>query len=240
MAGKIESIKKACKMTDIIFKDLLKNISNFKTESDMDKFIRNAARKRKLKIAFPPVVATGKNAADPHHKPKNSRLKGFTVIDFGVKINNYCSDMTRTLFFGKPNKTQKNLYNLLLKVQNTAIKDLKPNKTYFSIDKKARENLGKHKKYFIHALGHGISKKVHCKPIIASIFKKKKSTKKREKLIQQVKNTKININDTITIEPGIYIKNKSGIRIEDTLIIKRSNAEILTNSKKKLYILKSP
>lgn len=237
MAGKQESIRKACKITDEIFEDLVMNINMFKKEIDIDRFIRSSVRKQKLKLAFPPIVATGKNAADPHHKPKNSRLNGFTVVDFGVKVGGYCSDMSRTLFFGKPSKSQVKVYSILLRSQKCAIRSIRLNRRYSDIDKKCRTNLGKYKRYFIHALGHGLGKKVHCDPIIASVLEKReKLTKKRKNIREKIKKAIVKQDDIITIEPGIYIKNKWGMRVEDTILVKKNKEEILTKSPKRLII----
>ena len=118
MASKIECIKKACIITDEIFILILKNIKAMKTEKDIDNLIRKEARKRKLKIAFPPVVGSAKNAAEIHHKPNKSKLKkGFLVLDFGVKVGGCCSDMTRTIYLGKASK-KENLHFGILFLQN--------------------------------------------------------------------------------------------------------------------------
>ena len=235
MVDKKRFVAKACQISDYIFSDLVKSVYSFRIEKDIDSFIRSEAKRRKVKLAFPPIVASGKNAANPHHKPNNSRLQGFVVVDFGVKFDGFCSDMTRMLFFGKPSKKELDVYELLLKVQEKAIDELSVGKKYFVIDKNVRTRLGKYKKFFIHSLGHGVGKKVHEKPVIASVFRKRKNvTVKILKRIEEIKNTKIKAGDIVTIEPGIYIKNKFGLRIEDTVVIKKNKVEVLTNSPKYL------
>jgi Xaa-Pro aminopeptidase len=223
MASKVESISKACKVNDEIFSLILENIKNnsLKTEKDVDKFIRREARKRKLKIAFPPVVAIGKNAAEIHHKPKKTRLKkGFLVMDFGVKVNGYCSDMTRTVYIGKASKKEKEVYAKLLSVQKSAVNKVKQGAECFEIDCFARKKLGNLREYFTHSLGHGLGKKIHEKPNL--------SPKTSEKLKK---------NDAVTVEPGIYIKGKLGIRIEDSVLAGKKPV-MLTKSTKKLIELK--
>ena len=237
MADKIGCIKVACGIADSIFSDLVKCIYSFRTESDIDRFIRKQARLNKVNIAFSPIVASGRNAANPHHKPTKAKLKGFVVVDFGVKFNGYCSDMTRMLFFGKPSAYDLKVYDLLLGVQEKSVKDLKIGGKYYHLDKNARTRLGKYKKFFIHSLGHGVGKKVHEKPIIASVFKKKTLTPKRLKRIEKIKNAKIGVGDVITIEPGIYVKKRFGLRIEDTVLIRKDDAEVLTKSQKYLVIV---
>ena len=152
----------------------------------------------------------------PHYKKNNKKLKkGFCVIDFGVKYNGYCSDMTRTIFIGRPSKKDINFYNMVLKSQTRAIKRLKPGVCCKTIAKEARKHLGKHQKKMIHSIGHGLGKKIHEKPYIRI-----KSNEKLDKGMM------------FTIEPGIYLKNY-GIRIEDTIILKNKPI-ILTKSEKRL------
>jgi len=224
MASKIESIKKACKINDNIFNLIIKGIKDLslKTEKDIDKLIRKEARKNKAGIAFSPVVAIGKNASEIHHKPKNTRLKkGFLVMDFGVKINGFCSDMTRTVYVGKASKKEKETYNFLLKIQKAAVKKVKPKAECFEIDCFVRKNLKNIRNLFIHSLGHGVGKKIHELPNISP------------KTCDILKTGEI-----VTIEPGIYKKGEFGIRIEDSILVKK-NSEVLTKSPKKLIEIKN-
>ena len=105
--SKYSSIKKACEINDIIFKDLVKNF-NFKTEKEISKYILKRFKEFKVKKAYDPIVAN--NNMKIHPKPRNKKLtKGFLLLDFGCKHNNYCSDMTRTIFLGKANNHEKYL-----------------------------------------------------------------------------------------------------------------------------------
>ena len=138
-------------------------------------------------------------------------------FDFGIKYKGYCSDETRTIYLGKPSKKDIKLYNLVLKVHETAIRNLKPGVLGSEFYIKHANIFGKYKKYFIHALGHGVGKKIHQKPSLSikskDIFKK---------------------NTVITIEPGLYFKNKYGIRIEDTIIVLKNASEVFCKSSKNL------
>lgn len=211
----IDLIEKACRITDDIFKDLIKNF-NFKTEKDVVSFIRRKTMEKNCKVAFRPIVASGKNASNPHHTATDKKLRRFIVIDFGVKYKDFCSDLSRTVFVGKPKKEHIKFYNLVLNIQKSAIKKIKKNTGCKEIYNYAMKKFGKHKKYFIHGLGHGIGKKVHEKPVIG---------KKGKGVFQK--------NMVFTIEPGIYIKNRFGIRIEDTFVL-RKKPESLTKSTKRL------
>jgi Xaa-Pro aminopeptidase len=213
----MDRIRKACEITDKIFDRLIKNFKTFKTEIDLEKFLIDEAKKRGCVLAFNPVIAIGKNAAEIHHKPNKTKLKhGFLVLDIGVKYKGYCSDMTRTIFLGKPSKKEKRLYALVLNAQLTALKEVKPDVYASDIDAIARAVLEDYLENFIHGLGHGVGMKIHKKPYLNP--NSKEILKK---------------NQIITIEPGLYFKNKLGIRIEDTLVV-RNNPIILTKTTKKL------
>ena len=220
--NKLNSIKKACKITDNIFDNLIENWNkeNFKTEKQVKDYLLKQMRQHKVRLSFMPIVSCSKTHHNIHQKPYYKLRKGFLVIDFGVKYNNYCSDMTRTIYLGKPSKKEKEIYNQLLNCQKRSIKNLKTGKSYKEIDLKSRIYLKNYKKYFIHALGHGIGKKIHEKP---NVHPKSKD--------------KVKIGDFITIEPGIYQKRKINIRIEDTIYISKKGPIVLTKTKKELVII---
>ena len=170
-------------------------------------------------LAFPTIVASGKNSSKAHHQTENTKLKkGFCVIDFGIRYKNYCTDTTRTIYLGKPSKKEIKLYNLLLNIQKNIIKKIKLNEKCSELFKEANKNLGKYAKYFTHGLGHGFGIKIHELPNLT------------EKSMDRIKE-----NSVFTIEPGIYSKN-SGIRIEDDILVTKDNVEILTKIDKKLLI----
>ncbi|MEK7105998.1 MAG: M24 family metallopeptidase, partial [Patescibacteria group bacterium] len=181
-------------------------------------------KKRGLKPSFKPIVTSGKNAGNEIHpfSPTEKKLSGFVIIDFGVVYEKYMSDMTRTIYVGTPSKKEKDLYNKLLASQLGAIKISKSGEKCASIDAYVRKFLGKDTKYFIHTLGHGVGTKIHELPRI--YYKKTKPLLKD--------------NMVITIEPGLYIKNKLGMRIEDTCLIKKNGCVPLTKSTKRLIVVK--
>ncbi len=215
----MQNTRQACKITDRILEECIKNIKTFKTEKQVYNFLIKRTKQYKCKLAFSPIVASSKHSSIMHYKATNSKIKkGFLVIDFGVKYNGFCSDETRTIYIGKPAKKEIKDYNKLLKIQKKIISMIKPGKYYCDLDIKARLLLGKDKIYFNHSLGHGVGKKVHSDPKINSASK-----------------DKIKINDMITIEPGIY-KKDYGIRIEDTILVKNKPI-ILTKTDKNLVCI---
>ena len=214
----IDKIRKSCEISCDILKECFDNF-NFDTEKDVVKYLRKKAKEKNVKVAFPPLIVSGKNFLEIHHKSNETKLKGFVIVDFGVKYEGYCSDITRMLYKGKPSKNEIELFELVLRVHNNSLKNLKIGEDYCNVDLKARMDFGDHKKYFEHSLGHGVGKKIHQEPWI--IFKSKNVVKE---------------NDVVTIEPGIYTK-EFGIRIEDTILIKKNKIEVLTPMKRELIIL---
>ncbi len=207
----IELIKKACYYADILIHESVNHIKKTNTELDLKRFIEKKILDFNLKPSFSPIVASSINSKNPHHMSNETKLKGFTVLDLGVKYKNYCSDITRTVFIGKPGKKETEAYNKVLEVQEKCIvKNLQPRKLHDL----AQKILGK---FLVHSLGHGIGLEVHENPAIGTLSKDKFSN-----------------NIAFTIEPGYY--NKFGIRIEDVFLYKNNKKIQLTKSPK--YFLK--
>ncbi|MCK4883386.1 MAG: M24 family metallopeptidase [Candidatus Diapherotrites archaeon] len=217
---KLKAIEKACKLSDNIFSLAVKKIraKELLTEKQVSNFIDSQIRKAGAKKSFPTIVASGKNAVSWHHKPKKVKLhRGFCVIDFGSKVSGYCSDMTRTIFIGKASKSEKRLYKLVLKTQKKCISKVKAGAKGNELYNLAKKSLGAYAHFFTHGLGHGLGRKIHSKP---GLGKKKVSLK---------------AGDIITIEPGIYIPNSMGIRIEDDLLVTKRGYRVISRSSKKLF-----
>lgn len=218
---KQSSIKKASEITDQAFEYILKKIKTGVTEKELTKKINKFIFDKNAKLAFPTIVAFGKNSSEIHHKPSDKKLTNknqFIMFDFGAKFNAYCTDMSRTVVFGKLTSEQKKIYDTVLIAQEKAMKAVKPNCKAYEIDKIARDYI--FKKGFDpipHSLGHGVGKRVHQNPKIspasADILK---------------------VDDIFTIEPGIYIKNFGGVRIEDVYVLTKNGAKTLTHSPKHL------
>ena len=166
-------------------------------------------------ISFEPIVAFGKNSAIPHHLSGNTKLKkgNIILIDMGVKYKGYCSDMTRIIFTSPPTKLQQEIYNTVLKAQTTAIKNIKAGitgKKADSISRKIIKEAG-YSEYYQHSGGHGIGLDIHESPSLSENY-----TKTLKK------------NSIITVEPGIYLPGKFGIRIEDMILITKKGTKNLT------------
>ncbi len=225
----IEIMRKCAKIGDSIFTKICTQLHKhaLETEIQLADFIKKEIHNAGGTESFPVIVTSGPRAGNDIHPVSTvSKLKGFVIIDFGIKMDGYCSDMTRTVYVGKPTKTEIDLYNAVLRAQIGSIGHLKPGRPVSAADAFARgiltENSYKGKDlsvYFIHTLGHGISKKVHENP---KIYYRSKQVFKTGQMV--------------TSEPGIYIPNTLGIRIEDMYLITDDKPEQITKSKKELLI----
>ncbi len=220
--SEIKIIRKACRITDNILKKCLRKFKWFKTEIDVASFLENEINKAGCDVAFKPITASGSNSSMPHYTPKNVKLKkGFCIIDFGVRHKGYCSDITRTVYIGRPKKKEIEMYDLLLSIQNSIIKDIKEGIECSKLVKTVKKRFGKYKNHFIHGLGHGLGIEVHELPNL------------KEESKDLLKGGMV-----FTIEPGIYFPKRFGIRIEDDILLDKNNKESLTKTTKNLIIFK--
>ena len=221
----VRIINKSCAIADEIMQKTFWNFKKFKTEAEVSAFMKNEVNIRGLSLAFPPIVASGSNACEPHHEPDTQKIKkGFCVIDFGVKYKGYCSDITRTIYLGTPSKKEIEQYYQVLRVQEELISLCSVGRSFPWIDKKARELFGADAQYFTHLIGHGVGTEIHESP--------------NPKVTARRPVTKLLENSVITIEPGLYYPHKSGIRIEDDILIRSIGPKQLTKTGKNLLIIK--
>ena len=174
--------------------------------------------------SFDTIVASGVNSSVPHAVVSDLRiLPGeFITIDFGAKYRGYCSDMTRTLFLGKPNKEERGFNNIVLKAQRTAIEHIRAGITGREADSYAREIIraNGYGEYFGHGLGHGVGLLIHEQPRV--------SPASEQVLLP---------NMVVTVEPGIYLKGKMGVRIEDMVVVEENGVRDLTTASAELIAL---
>ena len=216
----IQFLRKSCSYADRILQKAIKNFKSFKTESQAAAFLEYETKKNGLELSFNPIVASGSNGSMPHHQSLNTKIKnGFCVVDFGVKYKGYCSDMTRTIYLGKPGKKEKEIYNFLLSIQKNTINQIKNNKKCSELYDSVNTSLGKYKNNFTHGLGHGVGVEIHEMPNLTLNS-----------------NDRIKNNIVFTIEPGIYFPKRFGIRIDDTVLFK-DKTTLLTKTSKDLLIV---
>lgn len=172
-------------------------------------------------FSFETIAASGKNSAMPHAVPTDKKLEDgdFLTMDFGCVFHGYCSDMTRTVVIGQANERQKQIYNTVLRAQETALKGLRSGMTGKEIDALARNVItdAGYGAAFGHSLGHSVGLEIHERPNFSV---------KEETIIQP--------GMVITVEPGIYIDGFGGVRIEDVVIVTETGCENITHSPKEL------
>lgn len=228
MEEKITAIKRGIKILEKMFKYAKQNLRPQITEkqlaNNLRKYGRSLGVKEKWPFSF--IVAFGPNAAKPHHKSAGRKLgkNDLAKIDLGVRVNSYCTDCTRTFFIGRPIKKFIKIYQAVLKAQKKAIGVIKEGVPASYPDKKARLYLKSKRlgKYFIHGTGHGVSKSIHCHPYLKP---------KQTRLLK--------VGDIVTVEPGVYIKNCGGVRIEDMVLVRKKGCKILTGNISKILENKS-
>jgi Xaa-Pro aminopeptidase len=174
------------------------------------------------KPSFETIVAGGVRSALPHAQPSAARLAGLVVVDMGAFQEGYASDMTRMLYVGEPNAKVKRMYRAVLEAQLAAIDAVREGARTRDIDAAARNVLKGYglDRAFTHSTGHGLGLEIHEPPRLG----------KRDKL-------RLKAGMAITIEPGVYVKDFGGIRIEDTVVVTKNGCEILTPTPKTLVRL---
>ena len=175
-------------------------------------------------FSFDTIAASGEHSAMPHAIPTDKKLENgdFLTMDFGCLYQGYCSDMTRTVVIGSASEKQREIYDTVLKAQETALLGIRPGMKGSQIDAMARDVItdAGYGKYFGHALGHSVGLEIHESPNFSP----------REETV-------IKPGMVVTVEPGIYIEGIGGVRIEDVVIITEDGCENITHSTKKLLEL---
>lgn len=221
----VKCIKDAANIADKAFENLLKIIKPNITEKDIALELEYLMKKMgATDLSFDSIVASGKRSSLPHGRASSKVVeKGeFITLDFGCIYNGYCSDMTRTIAVGNVSKEMEEVYNIVLTAQKMAIEKIKPGVVASHVDKYARDYITKmgYGKYFGHGLGHGVGKDIHEEPRLSP---------KGHKILKP--------GMIVTDEPGIYIENSFGVRIEDLILVTESGCEIISKSPKDLIII---
>ncbi|EHJ56549.1 hypothetical protein HMPREF9318_02129 [Streptococcus urinalis FB127-CNA-2] len=221
-ADEIEKMKIAGDYADKAVQIGFENISSQNTETDIIAQIEFGMKKIGInQMSFDTMVLTGDNAANPHGIPGTNKIEdnALLLFDLGVVSNGYTSDMTRTVAIGKPDQFKIDIYNLCLKAHQSAIDFIKPGVTASQIDAAARsviEEAG-YGEYFNHRLGHGLGMDVHEFPSIME---------GNDMIIEE--------GMCFSVEPGIYIPGKVGVRIEDCGYVTKDGFEVFTHTPKEL------
>ncbi len=194
-------------------------------ESEVAAEIEYAARRWGAEaMSFETIVAAGRRSALPHGRASNALIpkRGFVILDLGVILHGYCSDMTRTVWVGSGSRRSKDIYRAVLEAQEAAVDVVAPGITTGAVDYAARSVLKKAglDRYFIHSTGHGVGLEIHEQPRIAR---------------DQTEVLKPGM--VITIEPGVYLPGEGGVRIEDMVVVTERGHQVLTPATKELLEL---
>ncbi len=224
----IQQLKKSadlcCQGFDYVLSLLRPGISEWELALELEIFWKKQGA---LALSFDSIIAFGAHSSMPHYRASHTRLqKGMPVlIDIGVNLNHYHSDMTRTVFFGEPSQEMHTIYEVVKEAQLAALALCRPGIKIQDIDHEARHLITTrgYGAYFGHGLGHGVGLEIHEAP---SVSQKNIS---KDLLLQS--------GMVITIEPGIYLPQIGGVRIEDTIVVTDKSYENLIKRSKELIII---
>lgn len=219
----ISKLKKSAELGEKCFEHVCSKIKIGMTEKEIscmvyDFFVKSGADA----LSFDTIIGSGVNSSKIHSIPSERVIKENDIIQFdmGCVLDGYCSDMSRVVFLGNPTEKQVQIYNIVYKTYKEAIKNIKIGMKESEADLKGRAFILENGYDYAHALGHGVGTKVHELPLISP---------KREEILKE--------NMVFSIEPGIYIENEFGIRIEDVGVLTLNGLEMFTNAPEKMIIL---
>ncbi|MBR4889941.1 MAG: aminopeptidase P family protein [Clostridia bacterium] len=221
----LSCIKTAARLADDAFSYVLPKISTGKTEREIALLLEFFMKENGADgLSFETIAASGARSALPHGAATDKKIQKneFLTLDFGCKYKGYSSDMTRTVVIGKATDVMKEIYETVLLAQNTALSKIKSGVLASSVDEVAREIIKKagYGDNFGHGLGHSLGLNVHEPPSLSPRC-----------------NEILRANELMTVEPGIYIENFGGVRIEDLVVIKDNGYVNLVSSPKELIEL---
>jgi Xaa-Pro aminopeptidase len=211
----IEAIKGSLVISESVFETIVEILSVGTSEKELAWSIEKGLRQSGAEsVAFPPIVASGPNAALPHAIPTDRPIgQGEPILfDWGARLNGYCSDISRTIVLGSPDETFKKVYQVVQDAQSMAIEAMKPGVSTQAVDKIARDHItakgfGEH---FGHGLGHGVGLATHEKPNLSP-----------------VRPMNLEVGMVTTVEPGIYLPGWGGVRLENMVFVQEDGAVVL-------------
>ncbi len=223
--AEIRLVRRAVELGAGLFRSALKKIRPAVREIEVAACMEYEARRKGAEgMSFPTIIAAGKRAALPHGRASEALIprNGFVVCDFGVILAGYCSDRTRTVHVGRPPAAARELYEAVLEAQKEAIHAVRPGVKVSDVDAAARRALGRRKldRYFTHSTGHGLGLEIHELPRLAA---------GQDQILEE--------GMVITVEPGVYVPGKRGVRIEDVVVVTATACEVLSPADKELIVL---
>lgn len=223
-AEEIEIIAKGAKHNDLLFDHMCKILKPGMSEMDIRAEIIYFMNRHGADIAFAPIIASGENSSLPHATPTDRKIQpgDFVTMDYGCRFGAYCSDFTRTVAISHMDKEQEKVYDIVKHAGDLALEALAAGKTAREIDAIARGTIAQagYAEYFGHGLGHGVGLLIHEAPTLNEI-----ST---DTLVDGM---------VVTIEPGIYLKGRWGVRIEDICVVRNGGCENLSSAPRDIIII---
>ena len=223
--AEISLLRQAIRITDAVLAKVLKIIRPGISELDVSAEISYYHKKLGAeKDSFEPIVVSGSRASLPHGRPSSKKIKNgeLVTLDLGCIYNGYCSDLTRTVAVGKAGAEERKVYDVVLKAQQLAIDSAKNGISGRELDGVARKYIRSrgYGKYFGHGLGHGIGLEIHEAPRVSA------------RSLHTLRDGNV-----VTVEPGVYLPGRFGVRIEDDIVVRNGGCEVLTTAPKTLMIL---
>ncbi len=217
-----EAIRAACRLADAALEQVLAEGLAGRTEREvalrLERTMQDLGASR---AAFDSIVAAGPRGALPHARPTEAEIRAgdMVVIDWGAELDGYCSDCTRTVAVGEPGAEAREIHALVLTAQLVGLSAVKPGAAGRAVDAAARSVIAEagHAEAFGHGLGHGVGLEVHEPPQL--------STRSEDELAA---------GNTVTVEPGVYLPGRFGVRIEDLVLVTEAGAEVLSSLPKEL------
>jgi Xaa-Pro aminopeptidase len=223
----IDALRMACAAADRALADLIEHggLRPGRTERDVARDLDNRMLDHGATMpSFETIVATGANSAIPHHRPTDAELRpgDFVKMDFGALVDGYHSDMTRTVVLGTPADWQTEIYQLVAAAQAAGRAALAPGADVRDVDGAARKVIdgAGHGERFLHGLGHGVGLEIHEAPTLS-----------------RTGDGRLSAGMAVTVEPGVYLAGRGGVRIEDTLVVRDTGPELLTLTTKDLVVV---
>lgn len=223
----VEALRMACAAADRALADLITygGLRPGRTEREVARELEDLMLDHGAAgPSFETIVATGANSAVPHHRPTDAALRtgDFVKMDFGAQVDGYHSDMTRTVVIGEPSGWQHEIYHLVAAAQAAGRAALTPGADVRDVDSAARDIIKQagRGEEFVHGLGHGVGLEIHEAPALS-----------------RVGDGKLAAGMAVTVEPGVYLPGKGGVRIEDTLVVRDDKPELLTLTTKELVVV---
>ena len=221
-AGEIDRIRAAARLADEALRDVLERGLAGRTEREVALDLEFTQRRLGAEaVSFPPIVAAGEHGALPHAQPRDREIPAGTlvVIDWGCRLDGYCSDCTRTFATGELDGRDREVYDLVARAQAEALAAVRPGPTGRDVDAVARDIIARagHAEHFGHGLGHGVGLEVHEAPRLAT-----------------TSSATLQAGQVVTVEPGVYVPRAVGVRIEDLVAVTEDGHEILSSYPKEL------